>query len=105
MLNVLSVTESYSIVTKNCEHTHFIKYGNINISSLLYYFYIWLEYKIGPVFSFVQLRNSEQHHDYLQQDGAIAHTLGDIIAFPYEFFNDKLISLHMQIEFHRGHLV
>ncbi|RZC37269.1 hypothetical protein BDFB_015277, partial [Asbolus verrucosus] len=37
-------------------------------------------------------------HSYFQQNSATAHTTLDTIAFLREFFDDRLISLHTQIE-------
>lgn len=46
-----------------------------------------------------QLHDDELQHGYFQQDGATAHTARETIAFLREFFDNRLISLHTQVEF------
>ena len=46
-----------------------------------------------------QLHDDELQYGYFQQDGATAHTTLENIAFLREFFDDRLISLHTEIEF------
>lgn len=46
-----------------------------------------------------QLDEDELQNGYFQQDGATAHTTRETIDFLREFFDDRLISLHTQVEF------
>lgn len=46
-----------------------------------------------------QLNDDELRYGYFQHDGATAHTTRENIAFLREFFDDRLISLHTEVEF------
>lgn len=46
-----------------------------------------------------QLHEDELQYGYFQHDGATAHTTRENIAFLREFFDDRIISLHTEVEF------
>ena len=46
-----------------------------------------------------QLDDDELQYGYFQQDGATAHTTRENLAFLREYFDDRLISLHTEVEF------
>lgn len=48
---------------------------------------------------FQQLHEDELQNGYFQQDGATAHTTRETIAFLREFLDNRLISLHTEVEF------